>query len=410
MSLLSDPDEVVRLAGRLIAAASPNPPGDERAVAEVVLTALAERGLGAAKVLSQVPERPNLLLTLDFGPGGRHLCLAGHLDTKPLGHASWSTDPLTPTAKDGRLYGLGAVDMKGAVAAMICAAARISVNPPDSGRLSLLFTADEEDGAAWGARYLAASGLVEADGIVIGEPGGLHEDFDRLHVASRGIARIRFEVRGDQGHASLSDVSGAVNASTEMARLLVALAERFHPAAPKPRRALDGWTTTVTGGVNISGGVGYGVVPGKAAFSAEVRTLPNVTQADVAQQLAEFLTAERSGNPRLRATAVFEDPPTDWLPATEVPGNHPLVVAAQESCRETLGRILPLGVFPGTTDAAFFQGLAGIPTLPALGPGLLSCAHGADEWVAVPALTRTVALYEALAQRFCAGSTARRGG
>jgi acetylornithine deacetylase/succinyl-diaminopimelate desuccinylase-like protein len=403
--LADDRGEIIELAGRLVAAPSPNPPGDERAAAAVVLDALAERGLSGARIVSRGPERPNVVLTLDFGPGGRHLCLSGHLDTKPVGSARWHTDPFTATVVDGRLFGLGAVDMKGAIAAMICAAARVAASPPARGRLTLLFTADEEDGAAWGARYLAESGHVAADGVVIGEPGGLQADFDRLHLGSRGIARLRFRVSGDQGHASLSDRSGAVNASTEMARLLLGFTERFRPGQPPSPTELDGWTTTVTGGVRLSGGVGYGIVPGEAGFDGEVRTLPGMSRDTFEDELRQFMAAEHAANPRLRAQAGTAEPPADWLPATLVDDADPLVAAARQSCRQELGVIPPSAVFPGTTDAAFLQAMAGVPTLPALGPGLLACAHGADEWVSVNALGRAVSLYEALTRCFCAGPT-----
>jgi acetylornithine deacetylase/succinyl-diaminopimelate desuccinylase-like protein len=96
---------VVELTSALIAAASPNPPGDEREAARVATDALPV----APRVLARSPERPNLLATLDFGPGGRHLVLCGHLDTKPVGGASWSVDPFAATIEGDRLYGLGAV-------------------------------------------------------------------------------------------------------------------------------------------------------------------------------------------------------------------------------------------------------------------------------------------------------------
>ena len=244
-------EAVVPLARRLVDAASPNPPGDERAVAAEVAAAIEELGLPTPQVLARSERRPNLLTTLDFGAGGRHLCLSGHLDTKPIGDALWSVPSDHATLEGDRLYGRGAVDMKGAVAAMIVAARRLAAHPPSCGRLSLLFTADEEDGAAFGAHFVAAEELVAADGVVIGEPAGLAADFDRLHLVSRGIARFRVEVEGDQGHSSLSDRSGAVNASVELARLLVAFADRFRPEQPANDDELDGWMTTVNAGVRI---------------------------------------------------------------------------------------------------------------------------------------------------------------
>jgi succinyl-diaminopimelate desuccinylase len=394
---------VVEFARRLIDAPSPNPPGDERAAAGVVIETLAELGLPRPRVVARDEHRPNLVATLDFGPGGRHLCLSGHLDTKPIGAAPWSVPADRATLDGDRLYGRGAVDMKGSIAAMIAAAHRLASEPPSSGRLTLLFTADEEDGAEWGAHYLAEHGAIEADAVVIGEPAGLAQDFDRLHLVSRGIARFRVDVYGDQGHSSIADRTGAVNASVELARLLVALADRFTPKQPPNEDDLDGWAATVNAGLRLSGGIGYGVVPGVASFDAEIRLLPGMTKWMVEQDLERFLAREHDANPRLRPQLRFDEPPRDWLPGTAVPHGHPLAEATRAAFRTVLGFVPPESVYPATTDAAWLQGLAGIPTLPALGPGLLLRAHGADEYVEVPALARSTDLYAELARTYCGG-------
>lgn len=390
---------VAALARRLIEARSDNPPGDERRIAEVLSAALAERALPGPRVLARQAERPNLLSTLDFGPGGRHLCLCGHLDTKPPGEG-WSFDPLRPRVVDGELYGLGACDMKGAVAAMVEAAAELAARPPARGRLSLLFVADEERGGLHGARYLAEGGLVEADAILIGEPGGLKADWDHLHLVSRGIANLSIRVLGDQGHSSLSDRIGLVSATQEAARLLLAF-RRFRPRAP--RRAWPGWRVTVNPGVRVEGGVDFGVIPGQARFAIDVRTLPGMTRAAFDRDLADFLARQRERNASLRAEVAFEPPPRDWLPPTEVAAGHPLVRCLESALAEVVGRRPPRAVFPGTTDAAWLQGLGGIPTLPAAGPGLLPRAHAPDERVSVAALEQAAAVYARTARRFCTG-------
>jgi len=396
---VSTPRRVVTLACRLIEARSDNPPGDERHVAEVVCAALSERALPRPRLLTRKPERPNLLLTLDFGPGGRHLCLCGHLDTKPPGEG-WSFDPFRPRVIDGYLYGLGACDMKGALAAMIEAAAELAARPPARGRLSLLFLADEERGGLHGARYLAERDLLEADAILIGEPGGLEADWDHLHLASRGIANFSLSVHGDQGHSSLSDRIGLVSATQEAARLLLAF-RRFRPRAP--RRALPGWRVTVNPGVRVEGGMDFGIVPGQARFAVDVRTLPGMTREAFHRDLAEFLARERRANANLRAEVVFEPPPRDWLPPTEVPVRHPLVSCLEAVLAEVVGRRPPRAVFPGATDAAWLQGLAGIPTLPAIGPGLLQRAHAPDERVPVASLAQATEIYVRVARSFCPG-------
>ena len=93
------------LTERLIAAPSPNPPGDERAAAGVVTETCAEPDLPAPRAVAADPTRPNLIVDLDSGPGGRHLALSGHLDTKPVGDATWSSDPFVARVDHGHPTG-----------------------------------------------------------------------------------------------------------------------------------------------------------------------------------------------------------------------------------------------------------------------------------------------------------------
>lgn len=396
-------ETVVSLTERLVATPSPNLPGDERAVATVVQEMLSDLGLPAAEVIAKTPERPNLSATIDFGHGGRHLCLSGHLDTKPIGAAVWGTDPMVPTVDGDRMYGLGTCDMKGAMAAMMVAARDVIDAGLDRGKLTLLFTADEENGAAYGARYLAEQGAVAADAVLIGEPGGVVDDWDALHLVSRGIANLSIDVEGDQGHSSLSDVRRPVSATYEMAWLLLRMAERFRPSAPE--HPLDRTGPTVNVGVTVDGGVGFGVVPGSASFAVDVRLLPGMDRETFEAELGAFLEECRAERPTLRPTVRFEAPPRSWLPPTEVPEDHPLVPVSRDAMADVLGEPPPLGIFPGTTDAAWIQGLSGIPTLPACGPGLLSRAHGADEFVSIKALKQARHIYTRIATEYCAGGS-----
>lgn len=393
------PISILDVARALIRAASPNPPGDERAAAAAVDEAAAALGLPPARRIAREEQRPNLLTTLDFGPGGRHLVLSGHLDTKPIGDAQWSVDPFGAEVDGDRLYGLGSADMKAAVAAMLVAAAGLRDDPPPAGRLSLLFTADEEDGAAFGARHVAATVPLEADGVVIGEPGGIAEDFDRLHLVSRGIARMRLVARAEQGHSSLADELGARNAGVDAARAVVAIRDELELPVPADEYGLRGWHATVNAGLAYRGGVGYGVLPGRVAVDTEVRLLPGMERAPLAGAFERTLgaVAERTGAP-------LELEFHDWLPPALVAPAHPLAAAAAEACRAVLGHAPPRAVFPGTTDATWFSELQGVPTLPALGPGLLRRAHAADEWVSIAATERAGVLYAELARAFCAGA------
>jgi acetylornithine deacetylase/succinyl-diaminopimelate desuccinylase-like protein len=394
--------EVVELARALIRTPSPNPPGDERAVAALLSEAMAACGLPPARVIARDPRRPNLMTTLDFGPGGRHLVLSGHIDTKPVGDARWSVDPFGAEVDGNRLYGLGSGDMKAGVAAMVVAAARAAARPIQRGRLSLVLTADEEDGASHGAHHLASTTPLEADGVVIGEPGGIAADFDRLHLVSRGIARLRLVARGAQGHSSLAGEPGTRNAGVDAARAALAVADHLRLPVPDNPGDLLGWQTTVNTALAFRGGVGYGVLPGTMAVDTEVRLLPGMRRDELLQAFQRELAgvAEATGAD-LRVE--LDAPPRDWLPAVWVGPEDPLARAAREACAAVLGAPVPDSVFPGTTDATWFAELQHTPTLPALGPGLLRRAHAADEWVSVTATRRAVDLYVGLAGAFCSG-------
>lgn len=384
--------DVVELARELLRARSPNPPGDERAVAGVLREAFVGLGLPAPRTIARDERRPNLLSTVDFGPGGSHLVLSGHMDTKPVGDAAWSVDPFAAELDGDRLYGLGSADMKAALAAMTIAVATLAEEHVSAGRLSLLFTADEEDGASFGAHHVAATTALGADGVLIGEPGGIDDDFDRLHLVSRGIARLRLVARGSQGHSSLADEHGARNAGLDAARATLAVADRLSLPVPPDEHGLLGWDATVNTGLAFRGGVGYGVLPGRIDVDTEVRLLPGMRREALEQAFAAVL-----GDVALE----WDEAPNDWLPSTLLDPADPLAAAARDACAAVLGRVPADSVFPGTTDATWFAEVQGLPTLPALGPGLLCRAHAADEWVSVSAVHRAVDLYGDVTRRFC---------
>src|SRR3954469_15915247 len=115
-------EDLLQFAAPLVATARPKPPGDERAVVGVILSEMKRLGLMGAEIAAKEPHRPNVIFRLRGRGPGPVLMLCGHSDTKPVGDESqWHTDPLEPVFKDGKLYGLGSTDMKGAVAAMIYA-------------------------------------------------------------------------------------------------------------------------------------------------------------------------------------------------------------------------------------------------------------------------------------------------
>jgi acetylornithine deacetylase len=393
-------DDVVELTNQLIAAPSPNLPGDETAPAAVMHEWLAKYGLPAATVHAKAPHRPNLIVRIDGGRPGPNLGLCGHLDTKPVGEAAdlWRTDPFVATIDGDRMYGLGSTDMKGACAAMVIAAAAFArVSDQLAGSLSLIFTADEEWGSAFGAHYLTDSGLLDVDALVLGEPSGVLKDWDGIRIVSRGFSGFRIALRGTQTHSSISDQMPTVNAVEAMARLLVGLRRELRFTYPEHPLCPNG--PTINLGLKAIGGYGYGVLPGDAEFWSDVRTTPGMTferfDADLRAAISR-LEPELAG-----ATWELEYPRNlSWTPATEVAPDHPMVIACQRAAETVLGTSPPLAAFPGATDACAFQVKGNIPTLAAFGPGQLPLAHGPNEWVSVTSLKQAAQMYALVAVEY----------
>jgi acetylornithine deacetylase len=395
--------EVIALTSALVAAPSPNLPGDETAPAAVIERALAHYGLPAPRVLAEQPHRPNLVVRIDGARPGPHLALCGHLDTKPVGEAAaeWRTDPFSPTIEGDRLFGLGSTDMKGACAAMVLAGAAFArVADRAAGSLSLIFTADEEYGSRFGAGYLVRTNAIEADAILLGEPAGVHEDWEAIRVISRGFCGFRVKVSGTQTHSSISDQMPTVNAVEAMANVLVAFRRELRLRYPEHPLCPTG--PTINLGVKALGGVGYGVLPGHAEFWCDIRTTPGMTQETLAQDVDAALERIRPLVPGAEVSWEF-NPDLAWLAPTEVLPDDPMVRAVERAAADVLGEAPPLAAFPGATDAWPFHGQGGIPTLAAFGPGLLPLAHGPNEWVSLLALQQAPRIFVDAAIRYGAG-------
>lgn len=381
--------DVVGLTSRLVALPSENPGGDERAVADQIRRWCEAFGLPPFRLVG-APERPNLVTEIRFGPGGRNLGLCGHLDTKPVGEGAWETDPLAATIVDGELRGRGVVDMKGAVAAMLSATARAATTQK-RGAVTLIFCADEEYGARHGARRFVASDLEGVDAVAIGEPGGIHHDWDRLHLGSRGICNFDIEVTTRQAHSGLRDALGLVSATEVLARLLIALADDFRPSYPS-----DGPAPTVNPGAVVEGGISFGVVPGRATLSSECRLVDGMDRQVFEREVRELVNA------RIPDGAETEVTVQDWIPAAQVASDHPVVEAGRRAITAVTGATPRDDLFPATTDATWFDAL-GVPTLPALGPGLLAHAHAPDEAISLTALRQAVDVYRMLIGDYAGG-------
>jgi acetylornithine deacetylase len=384
------------LARRLVATPSVNPPGDERAAAQVVCERLDEAGI-EWEVVAAEEHRPNVIAHVRGAEPGRTLILNGHLDTKPPGDLErWARDPWgAEVDAAGELHGLGSGDMKASVAAMVEAACALRAWGLPRGELTLVLTADEEAGSVLGARFLAENGHLRADAAIIGEPCGIVREWEAIDLVSRGAALFRVRVTGTQMHSSLSDRLPAVNATVQMGRLV----DRMHREL-RGRLTYDehpiGGGPTVNVGVTARAGVFYGVYPGEAEFACDLRTVPGMTRESVEADLRAFLDDARADDPELDAELDFEV----WVPPSEIAPDEPVVLALREAAASVLGEEPPLAAFPGATDAPHFQLTAGIPTVAAFGPGFLTRAHAPNESLPAASVEQAARIYSLAAAAF----------
>ncbi|MEA2331348.1 MAG: hypothetical protein QOH58_1486 [Thermoleophilaceae bacterium] len=219
------------LLQRLIRFDTVNPPGNE-AAAQEWLRALLEAAGFECELLAAVEGRPNLVARLRGRSDGPVLCLLGHVDTVLADPSEWTVDPWSGDLRDGCIWGRGALDMKSQVAAEAAAAIALVEEGwrPESGELMLVFTCDEETGAAHGAKWLCREHpeRVRCD-FVVNEGAGpvIRLGDERVYgvcVGEKGVFRFTLTVEGRAGHASVPRI--ADNALTKMAPLLAALSER----------------------------------------------------------------------------------------------------------------------------------------------------------------------------------------
>ena len=384
-----EPD-LLQFTRDLVATPSVNPPGDERAVAERIDDELGKLGLGKAQIIAAEPHRPNILHQVAATGPGPTLVFCGHMDTKPAGNRQqWKHDPLDPVVDGDKLYGLGSSDMKSGIAAMVYAVAGLQATGSlQAGQLHLLFTADEEAGSHLGSKFLAANGHVQGDAILISESCGVHRELEFIALDGRGAALFSFRVYGDQMHSSLSDEFNAVNASVKAAELLTRFDREFKiPGA------------TLNAGAVLKGGVFFGVVPGMAEFGCDLRVPPGHSQQGVRAKVEQWLEKQKQKDPQLRVELLWETPPLGWAEPVSFPRDHPLAIALQDACRCVLTDSPPFACYPAGTDAPWFIE-AGVPTIPAFGPGLLPLAHSPNEFVQISSIYACARIYALAANQY----------
>ncbi|MGU3390341.1 succinyl-diaminopimelate desuccinylase [Sphingomonas sp. M1A8_2b] len=369
---MSGPIDPVVLAQALIAADSVTPA--RGSVFDVLEAALVPIGFAVDRfVVGAAPDGPveNLLATRGSGP--RHLAFAGHVDVVPPGDG-WTGSPWSAEVRGGLLYGSGAVDMKGAIAAFVAAASRTDADR-DGGTLSLIITGDEEGPATYGTvalmERMAARGVVP-DLCLVGEPTSTARLGDMVKIGRRGSVNIGIDVPGRQGHVAYPHL-----ADNPIPRLIAILAEIDGVVLDEGTDWFQPSNIEVTD-ITV-GNPAHNVIPAKASARLSIRFNDRHRGADLIDRIraiadrhapGSVVTGKVSGEAFLTAPGAFS-------------------TLVSEAILAATGITPELSTTGGTSDARFLSKLC-----PVVEFGLINATmHKVDEAVAVADLRTLTDIY-----------------
>ncbi len=366
----------LQLAQGLIRCASVTPADD--GAQDVLADALAAEGFAVHRL--PFGQTPNLFARI--GTGSPHFCFAGHTDVVPPG-GGWRHDPFGGVVDDGVLYGRGACDMKGAVAAFAAAAsAYLAQHPSPRGSISLLITGDEEgpalDGTVRVLGWMAAEGQIP-DLCIVGEPSNPRFLGEMVKVGRRGSLNATVTVSGVQGHAAYPK-----RASNPVHPLIAALAALTSARLDEGSAFFEPSSLQVTS-VDV-GNTAFNVIPAQAAARLNIRFNDLHTGASLSGWLRDIVGRHAPG-------ATVEVQVSGEAFRTEPGPSLDRVCAVIE--RET-GHVPLRDTSGGTSDARFISRYA-----PVIEFGLVGATiHQANECVAVADLLALSAIYEAIVRDY----------
>ncbi|OGY17797.1 MAG: hypothetical protein A2900_00195 [Candidatus Chisholmbacteria bacterium RIFCSPLOWO2_01_FULL_50_28] len=351
----------------------------ELGVAELIVKRLQSFGLQSRKI-GMTKKRPNVLCYVGSRRFRKSLILNGNMDTTPAGEG-YTLDPHSGAIRDGRLYGVGAADMKGTLSAYVYAVkALIDSGVVLDGRLILEFVVDEEPGGCseFGTAYLLKQGI-RAKAAIIGKPGT-----SKIAIGNRGGYRFRLTTFGEAIHTGIrawERKEAGRNAILDMAKAIVSLENLEIPY--KPARAFIGRSPVFTFPTKISGGLSINSVPDKCVAYGDVRLMPGNSDKQVKIWIREKLTSI----PGLR----YELSDLLFVPSVEIDRKEEVVEVLAKHVREVFG-FSPKIEGSGPWCDAWMLVTNDIPTVSGFGPDGAGY-HGVNEWIDLESLRKVTEIY-----------------
>jgi succinyl-diaminopimelate desuccinylase len=342
---------------------------------------------------TDTPKIENLYARI--GDGAPHLCFAGHTDVVPPGDESlWHHPPFGAEIADGILYGRGASDMKGAIAAFIAAALDfVAAKGADfDGSISFLITGDEEGPAINGTRkvldWMRAKNE-RPDHCLVGEPTNATKLGETIKIGRRGSLNGRLTMTGVQGHVAYPHLA------SNPVKGLIRVLDRFYDEPLDHGTAHFSPSNLEVTSIDVGNEV-VNVIPAKAEARFNIR-FNDRHEAKTLEALLRQKTAQALEGTNLGFTLLFEPPSQAFI---TTPG--PLDALLSEAVRDVTGLMPSLSTDGGTSDARFIKDLC-----PVVEFGLLTASiHKIDENVAVSDLTRLTAIYRHFIELYFANFSA----
>ncbi len=380
---MADATDPVGLARALVRCPSVTP--DEGGALDLLQSVLDGLGFACHRLRfgdDGTPDVDNLYARL--GDGAPNLCFAGHTDVVPAGAAdAWRVDPFAGEIIDGRLYGRGAADMKGAVAAFVAAVARsLAAHGAPAGSISLLITGDEEGPAINGTKkvldWLDARGE-RLDACLVGEPTNPTALGDMIKIGRRGSMSCFLTVHGVQGHTAYADL-----ADNPVHRLLAMLSAILAKPLDDGTEHFQPSTIQVTT-IDV-GNEATNVIPGEASASFNIRFNDRHSRDSLTGWLRETLD-DAGGAYELRVQAsgeAFLTPP------------GPLASLIADAAERITGRRPALGTTGGTSDARFIKDHCPVAEFGLVGQTM----HKIDEHATLADIETLTHIYQAVIEGF----------
>ncbi len=382
-----DTGELVSLLQDLVRQRSDHPPGDCREAVSRVEGLLSAAGVGFERHTLQ-EHQPNLVATLGSKDARPSLLLHAHIDTVPPGDESaWSHPPFAGEVSAGRVYGRGAGDDKGSVAAQVMAIVTLARAGVDlRGKLQVAVVSDEESGGLSGTKWLRDTGGLRPNFLVVGEQTQNH-----VAIAERVACGIDLTVYGKNAHGAMpwAGENAILKAAGALSYLRRELFSRFEA---RKSRYLPPPTLNIG---KITGGIQWSIVPDRCKVEMDRRLVPGETRDQALAEIGEILDTYSAEVEPLRYELFSEG---EVAANINTSPDEPFVTAANAALASLAGGARPLTGYLQTSDGRFFAS-DGIPII-IFGPGDPALAHSVDEYVTVDELVEAARFYTLLALRW----------